>query len=47
MKYGVQIYASMRGIREIDCIVSLFKCDLAFIWLAQGEQPKEMPFMIL
>lgn len=40
MKYGVLTYANMRGIREIDRTVELCKRDLAFIWLAQGTQPK-------
>ena len=44
MKYGVLTYANMRGIREIDRIVELCKRDLAFIWLAQGEQPKRDAF---
>ena len=44
MMYALVTYANMRGVRAVDRIVELCKRDLAFIWLAKGEQPKRDAF---
>ena len=44
MMYSLVTYANMRGVRAVDRIVELCKRDLAFIWLAKGEQPQRDAF---
>ncbi len=44
MMYALVTYANMRGVRAVDRIVELCKRDLAFIWLAKGQQPKRDAF---
>ena len=44
MMYAIVTYANMMGIRSVDRIVELCERDLAFIWLAKGQQPKRDAF---
>ncbi len=44
MIYAVLLYANMRGIRSVDQIVESCQRDIAFIWLAEGAQPKRDVF---
>ena len=44
MMYALVTYANMRGVRAVDRIVELCERDLAFIWLAKGQQPKRDAF---
>ncbi len=44
MMYALVTYANMRGVRSVDRIVELCERDLAFIWLAKGQQPKRDAF---
>ena len=44
MMYAVVIYANMREVRVVDCIVELCERDLAFIWLTKEQKPKRDVF---
>lgn len=44
MIFAILVYASLRGVRSVDRIVELCCRDIAFMWLAQGEQPKRDVF---
>lgn len=44
MLFSVLVYSALRGVRSVDRIVELCTRDLAYIWLAQGEQPQRDAF---
>ncbi len=44
MLFSALVYSALRGVRSVDRIVELCTRDLAYIWLAQGEQPQRDAF---